>query len=710
MRAPTPRDRTLMRLRRLTLPCLAFAGTVGAVAWAATDLPLDGPIPVERYGSVASNIRLTPLRAAAVVETEQAMSPVVSASPSQTGMLDPALDALDAGNVTRARDLRDAMPPGSLDRKIAQWAIATSGKRAVPAAEIREAKAELEGWPGAGVMAVHLERALARELEGAALIRALGADTPYTVDGQLALAEALAPRDPERAARLLRPVWHGEKLDAADEFRILGWGDGLLDAGDHRRRIAYLLAHDRVRAADRLVTRAGRDVAPLVRAAGAVARRKGETRALEAVPNALRGDPIYLHAKARHLMRARSYREAAELLNTASIPEADAGDAAAWWEMRHDLVRRLLDQNDARLAYGVARGHSGGRPRDIIEAEFLAGWIALRRLGDAAAAREHFAAVLATGSRALSVSRGAYWLGRAEEALGNEAEAEAAYRIGADLRTTFYGQLAAEKLDERTLLITYPRPSEADRRSFAENELVQAIERLESSGHASRARRIYRHLARTLPNARQVALLTARAEDREQFQLSLQMGKSALAEGLNAEALAFPTGAIPASAPLSDTGRALAYAIARQESAFDREAKSHAGARGLLQLMPATARQVSGWMKLPYATSKLTSDPSYNAALGARFLSHLLDRFDGSYVLAAVAYNAGPTRATNWRARNGDPVGASVEEIVDWIESIPFDETRNYVQRVMENYQVYRARLEGRPLGIARDLRFGRTS
>ena len=704
---PTPR--AARRLRLAALPILGVLGVVVVHSAAEAELPLEGPAPLDRYSAVDG---VSAAMASGVASFAAATPSAVAgdASSSETGLLEPALDAVNRGNIAEARRLRDSMPAGALDRNIAQWAIALSGRRDVPASDIAQAMNDLSGWPGMATLAERYETALVREGNTATLERDFRERPPRTIEARLALVEAVAGSDPQRAANVLRPIWHREPLDAAVETEVLSDFGNLLTEADHRRRVASMVYRDRIRAAERIVSRAGPNAAVLVRAAGAVARKRGAAGALDAVPNEARSNPIYLYAKARFLTRQDQQREAAATLNAYTVDENAAVDTRAWWDLREDLVRQLLRQGDARLAYGVARGHSDGRASDIIAAEFLAGWIALRELGDAGAARDHFAEALANSTRSLSVSRGAYWLGRAEDALGNGAAAREAYARAAALPTTFYGQLAAEKIGRASASFPYPSPTAEDRQAFDAHPLVEAIKRIEAANHASRARLIYRHLARTLPTAGQVALLTARAEDRGQFQLSLQLGKSALARGLPAEALAFPTGAIPSDAPLSGAGRSLAYAIARQESAFDREAKSPVGARGLLQLMPATAREVAGWMNLPYSTSRLTSDPSYNAALGARFLSRLLDRFDQSYVLAAVAYNAGPTRAINWRQRNGDPVGASVEDVVDWIERIPFDETRNYVQRVMENYQVYRLRLDGRPPALSKDLTQGRTS
>ena len=218
---------------------------------------------------------------------------------------------------------------------------------------------------------------------------------------------------------------------------------------------------------------------------------------------------------------------------------------------------------------------------------------------------------------------------------------------------------------------------------------------------------MYLDLADELTSPGELALLAVMAEKRGDHFLSLKVGKIAAARGIDIGALAHPIGVIPASADISDAGKALAYAIARQESEFNIGAVSRAGARGLLQLLPGTAKEVAKKAGLSYSVSRLTSDAAYNATLGAAFLGEQLGRFDGSYVLTFAGYNAGPRRARQWMKRYGDPRGKDIDTVVDWIESIPFTETRSYVQRVMENYQVYKMRLSG-TFDIEGDLINGR--
>jgi soluble lytic murein transglycosylase len=252
-----------------------------------------------------------------------------------------------------------------------------------------------------------------------------------------------------------------------------------------------------------------------------------------------------------------------------------------------------------------------------------------------------------------------------------------------------------------------PQPSAADRQNFARREAVHAIQRLEESGHATRAEILYRDLAEQLTSPGELALLAQMAEKRNNHFLGLRVAKIAVARGLDIGALSHPVGVIPSTADISNAGKALAYAVARQESEFNVGAISGAGARGLLQLMPGTAKEVAKRNGLPFSQSRLTTDAGYNATLGAAFLGEQLGRFKGSYVLTLAGYNAGPRRAQQWVSRYGDPRGKHLDTVVDWIERIPFSETRSYVQRVVENYQVYKMRLSGR-FDIAADLVDGR--
>lgn len=370
-----------------------------------------------------------------------------------------------------------------------------------------------------------------------------------------------------------------------------------------------------------------------------------------------------------------------------------------------DRQPRLAGQGDFRGAYRVAANHKATEATDIVDAEFHAGWFALRGMEDPAAASQHFRRILDVSNRPLSASRAWYWLGRSAEA-GGPGNAKDYFANAARFPGTFYGQLAA-RLGHKALNVTYPAPSAEDRARFENREAVRAIARLEAAGHGWRADSIYRALAEELTSPGELAILSARAEKTRNHQLSLQIGKTAFGRGIDVAALAFPVGVIPSTANIDGSGKALAYAIARQESAFNPAAVSTANARGLLQLLPGTAKGVASRYGLAYSKERLTSDAGYNATLGAHYLGEQINSFGGSYILTFIAYNAGPRRVPDWLSRYGDPRGKPIDEVVDWIERIPFQETRNYVQRVMENYQVYKVRL-GQGADIVADLRMGR--
>jgi soluble lytic murein transglycosylase len=307
----------------------------------------------------------------------------------------------------------------------------------------------------------------------------------------------------------------------------------------------------------------------------------------------------------------------------------------------------------------------------------------------------------------LSVSRAEYWLGRAAAAGGDTRAANVHFQRAAGLPTTFYGQLALARLGAKRISLTQPQaPDKAARQRFADRELVQAIQHLTAANYGDRAGQFYRHLSETLSDPAEIGLLAEMAERDGRHQLALQIGKTAAVRGLPVETLAFPTAAIPAAARTPRVEKPMVYAIARQESAFNPGAVSGAGARGLLQLMPATAKATARSIGVPYSKAKLTSDPAYNATLGAAHLGSLVDDFGGSYVMTFAAYNAGSSRVHDWVRRHGDPRDASVD-VVNWIELIPFTETRNYVQRIMENLQVYRVRLGDTALAIESDLKRG---
>jgi len=434
---------------------------------------------------------------------------------------------------------------------------------------------------------------------------------------------------------------------------------------------------------------------------------KSASKALADVPSSQRGDPNYLQSKARHLRRADKLTQAAKALRQAKSKNIHPNAADGYWIEQRILASDLLEAKAPKTAYRLASRNVARARTKQIDSEFYAGWIALRRLKDSTTAVRHFEKLLKLATTPLSKSRGHYWMGRA---LRSPAKAREHYQAAAVHDTTFYGQLAARKLGRSAISVSRARPTRTVRAQFPKYELVQAIAKLESAGKTSMARPIYRFLARNLDNPGELALLAARAERAGDHQLALQVGKIGFIRGMSVDTLAWPIGAIPKSARTSGAGLPLAYAVARQESTFRVDARSPANALGLLQLLPSTAKRTARSIGIKYSRRKLVTSASYNVRLGTAYLDQQMDRFGGSYILTFAAYNAGPLRAQQWIERFGDPRGKSLEFVIDWIEQIPYAETRNYVQRVMENYQVYKTRLKGAKLSTDKDIRRGKTT
>ncbi|WP_152599786.1 lytic transglycosylase domain-containing protein [Hoeflea sp. BAL378] len=682
---------------KTALAALLVVSTVLATFTAAAPLPTGAiPLPVPRPAVSSETTGAVP-KPSLISDAAQPASRELKAG----------LEALGNGDAAAARTIRDTMAGGTLDHHILTWAIALSGLKGVPSAEIAMAATELEGWPGLTSLRSLSERALYFENPPAAQVRAAFGDTrPETAKGAIVLIRALLETgDARRARALASSFWRTVAMDSGESRVFLTEFAALLDKKDHFRRMEMLLYDDHVNDAKPLADKA--EAQSLYRAWTAVIRSPAKAAgAIAAVHPSWHNEPSYLYLRIRHLRELERNKEAAALLARMPRDPALLVDPDEWWVEARVISRGLYEDGDAKTAYKLAAAHLAQSPEEFAEAEFHAGWYALRGLKDAKTARKHFSAILTVADGQISRARANYWMGRAAEAGGGGKSADY-YALAAQFPSTFYGQLASARLGRKTLAIAYPSPSQADRVRFSGREAAKAIRKLEDAGFDWRADILYRALAAELDSPGEVAILAAMAERRGDHRVSLQVGKIAWNRGLDVAALAYPLGAVPASANISGSGKALAYSIARQESAFNKAAVSPANARGLLQILPGTAKGVAARHGLPYSQERLTTDAGYNATLGAHFLGEQISDFGGSYILTFIAYNAGPRRVPQWIERFGDPRGRPLDEVIDWIEMIPFTETRHYVQRVMENYQVYKARL-GQPASIEEDLRFGR--
>ena len=644
-------------------------------------------------------------------DLSQDLPPVAPPPSAPTGGsgLQLAVSYLDKNDPADAMASAYALPD-KIDIKLVDWLIATGGYAGVPSSSVATLQKSVADWPNQGLIRLRFEQALKREQPDAAtIIKALGGGTPISDDGKILLAGAyLGNGRTADAAAIIQPFWRDGDFSQATETTIVTKFGSLLQAADHKARMDRLLYAEQTAAAVRAAGHLDKDQQALAKAVVLVIKNSSKAlAALNALPAAVKRDPMWLYGEIEALRSAGKNEDAGRLLLSAPRDAKVLEDPDAWWVERRLVSRSLVTAGDATLAYQIAAGHSGESPALKAEAEFHAGWYALEYLHDPATAQVHFANIAAISTMPLSVSRAEYWLGRAADAARNNAVAMTHYQRAASFPTTFYGQLAIARLGGSALrLAPPPAPTAADRATFATRDMVIAIQHLDAVGYNDRTGAFYRTLADTLTSPGEIALLAAMAEADGNHQLALQIGKTAASRGLPVDALAFPTTAIPSAAATPDVDRAVVFAVARQESAFNPGAVSAAGARGLMQLMPATARITAKTIGVPYSLPRLTSDPGYNATLGAAHLGSLIDDFGGSYVMTFAAYNAGTSRVNQWVQQFGDPRDPKVD-VVNWIESIPFTETRNYVQRLMENLEVYHARLGAPTLTIESDLKRG---
>lgn len=617
-----------------------------------------------------------------------------------------AFRRFEAGDFGSAVRIARSMADGT-GLAVINWLIATEGYPRANFAEVSAAVAAVPEWPGQTLMEIRYEQALIRSDPSASeVVAAMTGRTPEMESTTLLLARSLVGTGREADAQtLVRRYWREANFSLTTEEALLAEFGAMLRDADHHWRMSRLLYAGSNTSAVRTSALLGEDMVALASAWAAANEGSGNATArLAAVPESLRTDPGYQYARLRQFIRSGNLREAATLLQTAPSDADLLIDPEAWSVQRRTLAWSLVQRGEAALAYDILAEHPAIDRAEIVEVEFQAGWVALRRLADPIAAEQHFRSLLDSSSLPLSQSRGAYWLGRSLAAAGRPDEALDAFRTAAAFPTTYYGQLALHELGDEALTIAgVPEVDDAVRASFEANPYVKAMGWLQIIDRPVQVDLFARYLADQLTDPAEIALLAQSAADRGDHQLALQIGKLAANRGLAVDAVAFPMNGIPPGVRSDRVDMAFVYAIARQESAFNTNAVSAAGARGLLQLLPSTAREAARSLSLTYTDERLTADPAFNAIVGGAYIRTLLDRYDGSVVLALAAYNAGLSRVDGWLATYGDPRRDGVDPI-DWIERIPFSETRNYVQRVMENLEVYRALLGDPQLRIADDL------
>ena len=615
------------------------------------------------------------------------------AAMAQTGPkpLASALDAARAGNWDNARAL--AVRAGAPAPDLVEWQRLRAGIGTLP--EAQAFLARNPDWPGLALLRKRTE-AQADQASTADVLAFFASDAPQTGPGALAYARALVANGQKTAAAdMLARLWPALALDEATFQAFIAAFPTEL-APHHIARTDALLWRGDGAEAQRMLPLLPDGWQALARARIALrAERDGVDRLIAAVPAALARDPGLAYDRFHWRIRKGRTDDALQLLLERSASAADLGQPARWAGWRTYLARSLMRDGRAAQAYMAASSHHLPQGSAYAELEWLSGYIALRYLGDAALARDHFQRLRSAVSTPISLGRAGYWIGRAQEALGDPGAARIAYAEGGQYQTSFYGLLAAERAgmppdpalrgDQR-----YPDWRQAP---FTQTRVFQAAILALNAGQTSLAEQFFIHLAEGLDETG-LGQLGHMAQDLSAPHLAVMIGKEAAGRGIT---LPGPYYALhPLQEMAMPVPTELALAIARRESEFDPAVVSGAGAQGLMQLMPATAAEMAKKLGLKHDPRQVLADPSYNARLGTAYLAHLAERFDGNVVMMAAAYNAGPSRPERWMQELGDPRQGQLD-IVDWIEHLPFNETRNYVMRVSESLPIYRARMGRAP-------------
>ena len=547
-------------------------------------------------------------------------------------------------------------------------------------------------WPSIPLLRQRAEARLWNERRDAATVRRFIGERPVSAPGRLALARVLLREgDHEGAAREVRMVWRSAEMSAELEASVVDAFLDRLTAADHTVRMDRRIGAKDFGSAMRAAKRLGPAQVAIVKACDAAAANSAKSGALlEAVANEARSDLGYALCRLHWLLTRNELAAAAKVVTESALGDLQHQDTDEWWREVRLLARRLIDRNDTQAAYRVVRDAAVPANRYYrAEYHFMAGWIALRFLQDPTAAQKHFTHVDEGSTDPIVLARAAYWRGRAAEAAGRLEDMHAQYATAARYPTAYYGQLARARLGLSEIALRPAPPQSVD---GAQNDLLHAADILYTIGEFDLALSFVTDLAETSSDVAMLSALGQLAARYNDAQAMLAIGKTALARGLPTEQHAFPDIGVPSYRPIAPPiDKCMVYSIVRTESAFDQRDKSPANAVGLMQVTPEAGRDTAKRFGVTYDWKRLVSDPVYNMQMGAAEISALFKEYTGSYIMTFAGYNAGRGRVQQWVAQHGDPRNPKIDA-VDWVERIPLAETRNYVQRVMENLQVYRAR------------------
>ena len=703
----TPTDRQINKLppfvRKVVLIASVSALTLGALQ------------------PVAAQDEVTPAAAQTQPVPFDTARPYVPSgfSSNDTALLEQALSAVKSRNFAGADSMAGGLT-NPVARKIVTWTIINNDGNIYGFAALDAARRDLWGWPREAKRQIAAEKLIGLSgMTAQQIADWFKGAPPLTTEGASALISAygnLARTDDARA--LAKSWWRTKVFDSMAQANFYQTFGSYLTQDDHKARLLCLEVNfqsansQAIRDMTAYVGQHDADVANAV-----VAMRTGSASSDGLYQAALSGDPhnpALAFARAKYLngkgLEALGFQLLPDLPQASVSPDA----ATQLYTLRLGYFKAALKARNYRAAYD-AMNNGGFEPGEsMAEAEFFAGWMALVKLNDTEAAIRHFQALATAGTSPITQGRANYWLGRAYEkrnqpsANGQAGDAEMAqayYTKGGQYIYAFYGQMAAEKAGIKTITLGRdPVPTAADRARFEGRDMIKAARLLGQTGELDLFRSLVLYLDDVMPNAEEEALLVDLVGQYDSQLMAMKVARVSMQRGFYLPERAYPVRSVP---NVQGPEAAFVLAITRQESSFDPSVRSSANARGMMQLIPSTGRAVANRLGLGYSEAQLYQ-PDYNMTLGKYHLGELVDKFDGSYIMAAAGYNAGPSRMQTWIDSCGDPRGAAADPL-SFIECHPFTETRNYMMRVTENMRIYRARLNGgtAPLTAMADVQRG---
>ncbi len=637
-------------------------------------------------------------------------------SASDLSMLERAFDYADRKQWDAARQVA-AQISNLAARDVVLWRAFTAKDNGAAFSDLDRFLAGHRDWPNQRGLQARAEEAMpADSMQPDQVIAWFQGRDPVSGEGMVKLGDAYLRRSQEANGKSwIKKGWVNGNFSLERMSAIAARHGSLLNSDDHKSRASRLVWAGEYGQANAMTNWVGADVSALISARIKLRQAARDADgAYNRVPSSLKGDPGLLFDRARWLRKRDRDDEARPLLITASVNLNEPPPVVEeWWTERNYQTREALDAGNVQQAYQLAAGHDMRKDAGVpyAEAEFLAGWISLQYLRKPDPAYDHFLRLREGVTAPISVARAHYWAGRAADKAGRTAESQRQYALAANFPMTYYGQLAASVVNPRANLdLPLARStSTSTKQAFMDASMMQAMQALADVGAEGLLRTFALAAAETYTDRDQFVLLTNFLRSLNQPALALRVAKRGLQKNVAVYDIAYPTMSVPAyRGNGTPPETALVLGLTRQESEFDAEAMSSVGARGLMQLMPATAKLTARRHGVSYGDKSDLLTPSVNMQLGMAHVSDLLSDLGGSYVLAIASYNAGQGRINQWVSTYGDPRSTNAD-MIDWIERIPFSETRNYVQRVLENTQIYRNVLAGRdvPLMIATDLKRG---